>query len=105
MDWQASVFLNGHHLGNHTGGYDGFSFEVTGILKVCVCMCVCVRVCVFACMRERDCVCDRLFACVCVRACVRVFVYMYVCMYVCVCACMYVSARAGSYGPRVPRWR
>jgi len=29
VDWQSSVFLNGRLLGNHTGGYDGFSFEVT----------------------------------------------------------------------------
>ena len=29
VDWQASVYLNGALLGNHTGGYDGFSFEVS----------------------------------------------------------------------------
>ena len=28
IDWQSSVYLNGALLGNHTGGYDGFSFEV-----------------------------------------------------------------------------
>jgi beta-galactosidase/beta-glucuronidase len=28
VDWQSSVYLNGALLGNHTGGYDGFSFEV-----------------------------------------------------------------------------
>jgi len=29
VDWQAAVYLNGVWLGNHTGGYDGFSFEVS----------------------------------------------------------------------------
>ena len=35
VDWQASVYLNGKFLGNHTGGYDGFSFDITHVLKVC----------------------------------------------------------------------
>lgn len=29
VDWQADVYFNGQFLGNHTGGYDGFGFEVT----------------------------------------------------------------------------
>ena len=33
VDWQTSVFLNGKLLGNHTGGYDGFSFDLTAGLK------------------------------------------------------------------------
>lgn len=33
VDWQADVFLNGRHLGNHTGGYDGFSFDITEHLE------------------------------------------------------------------------
>ena len=33
IDWQSSVYLNGKLLGNHTGGYDGFSYDVTDGLK------------------------------------------------------------------------
>jgi len=33
IDWQSAVYLNGKQLGNHTGGYDGFSFDVTASLK------------------------------------------------------------------------
>jgi len=33
VDWEATVFLNGKELGVHRGGYDGFSFDVTGALK------------------------------------------------------------------------
>jgi len=39
VDWQATVYLNGlllrhdGRLGNHTGGYDGFGFDVTDRLK------------------------------------------------------------------------
>jgi beta-galactosidase/beta-glucuronidase len=29
IDWQSSIYLNGKQLGNHTGGYDGFSFDIT----------------------------------------------------------------------------
>ena len=29
VDWQATVYLNGHALGSHSGGYDGFSFDIT----------------------------------------------------------------------------
>eukprot|EP00698_Gefionella_okellyi_P018653 TRINITY_DN561_c0_g1_i2.p1 TRINITY_DN561_c0_g1~~TRINITY_DN561_c0_g1_i2.p1 ORF type:complete len:681 (-),score=142.19 TRINITY_DN561_c0_g1_i2:852-2894(-) len=33
VDWQTTVWLNGHLLGNHTGGYDGFFFELTSLLR------------------------------------------------------------------------
>jgi len=33
VDWQATVYLNGKLLGNHTGGYTGFSFDVTPNLE------------------------------------------------------------------------
>jgi beta-galactosidase/beta-glucuronidase len=33
VDWMASVYLNGKLLGNHTGGYDGFSFDITKGIK------------------------------------------------------------------------
>ena len=33
VDWQTHVYLNGQSLGNHTGGYDGFDFDVTSALK------------------------------------------------------------------------
>ena len=33
VDWQSYVYMNGHLLGSHTGGYDGFSFDVTTDLK------------------------------------------------------------------------
>jgi len=33
VDWQTSVYMNGQLVGNHTGGYDGFSFDVTDHLK------------------------------------------------------------------------
>jgi len=32
VDWQSSVYLDGEWLGNHTGGYDGFSYDVTAQL-------------------------------------------------------------------------
>lgn len=28
VDWQTTAYLNGRMLGNHTGGYDGFTFEL-----------------------------------------------------------------------------
>ena len=32
VDWQAQVWLNGIKLGTHTGGYAGFSFDITPYL-------------------------------------------------------------------------
>ena len=29
VDWQARVFINGREIGQHRGGYDGFSFDIT----------------------------------------------------------------------------
>ena len=33
VDWQAEVFINGTLVGEHKGGYDPFSFDVTPFLK------------------------------------------------------------------------
>lgn len=33
VDWQATVWLNGRHLGQHTGGYDPFTLDATSALK------------------------------------------------------------------------
>ncbi len=33
VDWQARVFINGHEIGQHRGGYDGFTFDITDSLK------------------------------------------------------------------------
>ncbi|KAF2267189.1 putative hydrolase [Lojkania enalia] len=33
VDYQATVFVNGHNVGNHTGGYWSFTFDVTDFLK------------------------------------------------------------------------
>ena len=33
VDWQATVFLNGHELGGHRGGYDAFTVDLTKALK------------------------------------------------------------------------
>lgn len=32
-DWETKVWLNGKELGMHQGGYDRFSFDITGALK------------------------------------------------------------------------
>jgi len=34
VDWETEVWLNGHELGVHKGGYDRFSFDVTTALKL-----------------------------------------------------------------------
>jgi beta-galactosidase/beta-glucuronidase len=31
VDWMASVYLNGVHLGNHTGGYAEFHFDLLSL--------------------------------------------------------------------------
>lgn len=33
VDWQATVWVNGNKLGEHQGGYDPFSFDITAALK------------------------------------------------------------------------
>lgn len=33
VDWETTVWVNGREFGQHQGGYDGFSFDITDALK------------------------------------------------------------------------
>ena len=33
VDWESTVWVNGHEAGTHRGGYDPFSYDITGLLK------------------------------------------------------------------------
>ena len=33
VDWEATVYINGQEVGMHQGGYDPFSFDITGALR------------------------------------------------------------------------
>ena len=33
VDWETTVYFNGHSLGTHKGGYDSFSFDITDSLQ------------------------------------------------------------------------
>ena len=33
VDWESAVYVNGKPLGEHRGGYDAFSFDITDALK------------------------------------------------------------------------
>ena len=33
VDWQCEVWVNGQSIGRHQGGYDAFTFDITGALR------------------------------------------------------------------------
>ncbi len=33
VDWEAKVWVNGKEIGSHRGGYDGFNFDITSVMK------------------------------------------------------------------------
>jgi len=33
VDWEATVWVNGHRMGEHRGGYDPFTFDITDALR------------------------------------------------------------------------
>lgn len=33
VDWESVVYINGHNVGTHQGGYDAFSFDITDFLN------------------------------------------------------------------------
>jgi beta-galactosidase/beta-glucuronidase len=33
VDWQSTIFLNGQQIGNNTGGYNGFDFDISETVK------------------------------------------------------------------------
>jgi beta-galactosidase/beta-glucuronidase len=33
VDWETTVWINGHQMGTHRGGYDPFTFDITDALK------------------------------------------------------------------------
>lgn len=33
VDWEACVYVNGHAIGEHRGGFDGFTFDITDFLS------------------------------------------------------------------------
>jgi len=33
VDWETTVWVNGHEIGSHQGGYDPFSFDISSVVK------------------------------------------------------------------------
>ena len=33
VDWQSAVYVNGHYVGTHQGGYDAISYDITAFLN------------------------------------------------------------------------
>jgi hypothetical protein len=33
VDWRCQVWVNGHAIGQHQGGYDAFTFDITDVLR------------------------------------------------------------------------